>query len=86
MKYKRMVSKKVSVSDIKSGEYIKRQGFDPDVLLTKLGEVSRVHMVGVVVSELTNNTFDLDDGSGIITIRSFEDEPIKHVELGKLVK
>jgi len=85
---KRKIAKKVYVKDLVSGTYIKRPGWEPSGVLTKYGEITRVNLIGLIVSlEETENTisFLLDDGSGNITIRAFE-KPNLILGVGDLVR
>lgn len=73
--FKRQIARKVPISELLRGTYIKRPGWEPSGVLTKYGEVSRVNIIGMIVSvtESENGVaFLLDDGSGNITVRSFE--------------
>ena len=85
MEIKRQIAKKVTVADITNGTYIKRSGWEPNVVITKKGEVSRVHLVGVVVSNIENNAFMFDDGSANIMVRNFEQE-ITNIKIGDLIR
>ena len=86
-KFKRVVARKVFVTDILNGEYIKRSGWDPNVLLTRYGEVSRINLFGFVVTyNDENNSFMIDDGTSSILVRSFESiESEKKYSMGDLV-
>ncbi|AJF61407.1 TPA: hypothetical protein HA239_04475 [Candidatus Woesearchaeota archaeon] len=73
--FKRQVARKVPVAEILKGTYIKRPGWEPSGVLTKYGEISRVNIIGLVVSVSDSEngaSFLIDDGSGSITVRSFE--------------
>ncbi|HHI04072.1 MAG TPA: hypothetical protein ENL45_00825 [Candidatus Woesearchaeota archaeon] len=86
---KRKVATKILVNDILTSTYIKRPGWEPSGILTKQGEVSRVHLMGVVVSlarEENSISLLLDDGSGNIVIRIFDNTILpENVSLGSLV-
>jgi len=85
MPNKRKVAKKLLVSDIVNATYIKRAGWEPSGVLTSYGEVSRVFIMGVVVSKEENN-FLLDDGSGNILVRLFDSSiNLENLALGDLV-
>ena len=86
---KRKVATKILVNDILTSTYIKRPGWEPSGILTKQGEVSRVHLMGVVVSlarEENSASLLLDDGSGNIVIRIFDNTILpENISLGSLV-
>lgn len=86
---KRKVAKKIFVNDILKSTYIKRPGWEPSGILTKLGEISRVDIMGVIVSktnEGNSSTLLIDDGTGNIQIRLFDDSiDISKLELGDMV-
>lgn len=75
--YERQVAFKVKVSEILEGNYVVEEGWKPNYLLTKLGKkVSRVNLIGVVLDKEDGEkvvNLVLDDGSGKIKIRSFEE-------------
>jgi RPA family protein len=86
---KRKVAKKLLIKDILSSTYIKRPGWEPSGVLTRFGEASRVNIMGITVSiedDENRPTILLDDGSGTIQIRLFENqEQIKNYALGDLL-
>lgn len=87
---KRSVAKKIPINELIKGTFIKRPGWEPSGVLTKYGEISRVCIIGLVVSlSQTDNSgsFLVDDGTGSITIRYFESKPeYEQLKLGELVK
>lgn len=86
---KRSTATKVTISDILFGEYKKEEGWTPNFVKTKRGEVSRVNIIGIVVSKDENNgTYNLmiDDTTGTILVRSFEkSEMLKIPRIGEVV-
>jgi len=76
---KRQVSYKVKINDILKGEYIKEEGeWVPNYIKIGNDKVSRVNIMAVIVSKenLENTNYQIlliDDGSGKISIRSFEE-------------
>ncbi len=74
---KRQVAIKVRVSDIQEGTYVKGEGWNPNYVLTKAGNrISRVNLIAAIVSiqpGTPNSTYIVDDGSGTISIRPFEE-------------
>jgi RPA family protein len=82
--FARKAAKKLHVSDIHNSTYIKRPGWEPSGVITRYGEISRVYVMGIIVS-IEDNTFLLDDGSGNISIRFFETQDMSKYALGDLM-
>lgn len=87
---KRLVAEKVSIKDILQGDYVKQDGWNPNYITTRKKKVSRVNVMAVVVSKSTADTnyysFVLDDGTGNISVRSFEkNDVIENLEIGDMV-
>lgn len=76
---KRQVAEKLWIVDLKNGQYIKEEGLRPNyVLLKNDHKVSRVNLVGTVVSSNADMGYRdvcIDDGSAKISIRAFEQVP-----------
>jgi len=76
---KRQTAMKLSVCELLDGMYIKEEGLRPNYVLLKDGtKVSRVNILGVIISVSTENAFQeivIDDGSGQLSVRSFEKSP-----------
>ncbi len=84
----RQIAVKLRIKEIKEGNYVVEEGWKPNYLLTKEGEkVSRVNLMGVVLDkEESGSMFNLvlDDGSGKIIIRSFEEiKNLKEIGVGE---
>ena len=71
---KREIAYKVRINDILKGEYVRRDGWDPNFIMINNKQVSRVNIMGVVVSipDTGQNNLTIDDGSGRIEVRSFD--------------
>lgn len=86
---KRNTAIKVNISDILFGEYKKEEGWIPNFVKTKRGEVSRINIIGIVVSKEENNgvyNLIIDDSSGSIQVRSFEKEAmLKIPKIGEII-
>jgi len=87
---KRLTAYKVRISDILNSNYVRNDGWNPNYFLINNKKVSRVNIIAVVVSPLRkeNNffSFDIDDGSGSISIRDFEEkEEIKTINVGDVI-
>lgn len=83
MAFERNTAHKCNISEINTGRFVKKEGYESSYVITQYGNIARLNILGVVVSAETN-TLILDDGTGKITIRSFE--PLKKIpELGEVV-
>ena len=75
---KRQIAVKVSISELLSGKYVREEGLMPNYIETADGKkISRVNIIGTVVfkfdeESLNYKNFVIDDGSGKISVRSFE--------------
>lgn len=89
---KRQVAYKLKINDILKGEYIKEEGeWVPNYIKVGDKKVSRVNLMAAVVSKqnLENTNYQnllIDDGSGKISIRSFEEGTnFDDISVGELV-
>ncbi|MBN1645024.1 hypothetical protein JW851_03225 [Candidatus Woesearchaeota archaeon] len=77
---KRQTAVKVSIGSLLSSTYVKQDGMLPNyVLLDDGSKVSRVNLMGVVVSVGEDTGFQsvfIDDGSGKVSIRAFEQNEV----------
>ena len=75
--FKRQIALKVRIKDLIEGEYFKEEGMTPNYIKDKNGrEISRVNLIATVLGFDNNENYNsiiLDDGSGKISVRSFED-------------
>ena len=87
----RQTAIKTRISNLINGSYVLKGGLEPNYILYNGQKISRVNLIGVVVSknqsEFSNNTsLIIDDGSGRIGVRSFDNEPIlDRVSVGEVV-
>lgn len=75
MEKKRLVAFKARVSEISGARFVKQDGEEPSHVVINGSSVSRVNVIGVVVSKDSNSAFEsvvVDDGTGRISCRSFE--------------
>lgn len=76
---KRQIAEKLWIADLKAGQYIKEEGLRPNyVLLKNNHKVSRVNLVGTVVSNNADMGYRdvcIDDGSAKMSVRAFEQMP-----------
>jgi RPA family protein len=78
---KRNIAYKVMVKDILEGEYVKQEGeWSSNFIKLNDLEIARANIIATIISK-DNNQAIVDDGSGRITIRSFDQE-INSVEVG----
>lgn len=87
---KRQVARKVKISEIYEGTYVKEEGWLPNYVLTKKGSrISRLNLIAAVVSVepgSPNNSIIVDDGSGTIALRPFEIMPtLNQIEIGDII-
>ncbi len=92
MPMERMTAKKVMVSDLINGEWVKKEGLEPSFIITKKGEkVSRARLLGTVVSKFVSEdgnfgSLTLDDSTDTIRIKAFKDLKILELsDVGDLV-
>ena len=75
---KRQVAYKVKIADIINNRYVKEEGWLPNYIAVGNIKVSRVNILGVIVSKDSQDSdkpsqnFILDDGSGRIALRFFD--------------
>ncbi len=74
--FQRNVAFKLRIRDILGSQYNKVEGANPNFLLLKGSEISRFNIIAVIIQKQiaeTNVQFGIDDGTGTITARMFED-------------
>ncbi|MFH1510864.1 MAG: hypothetical protein ABIF10_04170 [Candidatus Woesearchaeota archaeon] len=67
--FKRQVAYKLRIADLLRGEYVRRDGLQPNVLVLDKQEVSRVNVIATVVAS-EEDVAILDDGTARISVRS----------------
>jgi len=83
---KRQVAYKVRVKDILDGVYVKEEGWQPNYIEIGENKVSRVNLIGTIVLKTDANNIVLDDGSGKIPLRVFENNVFfEKIDIGDLV-
>jgi hypothetical protein len=70
----RQTAIKVTVKLLLDGEHIQKDGWEPNFVRTGIGEVSRANVMGVITQETEPGAYILDDGSGSISLRTFEEK------------
>jgi RPA family protein len=74
-----------TVDDLLKGNFVRTEGWNPSYFSTRLGDVSRVNLIGVIVSKENAEGLLLDDGSGRILLRSFGEISFSEVDIGDLI-
>jgi len=75
LEFKRAVAYKISIKNILEASYIKSDQ-SPNFLLTKNGQkMFRINLIAILVEKLSEDMWILEDGTGRITLRSFNNMP-----------
>jgi len=83
--YERQTAHPCQIVDALSGEYVKKEGWESNYIKSSRGNLTRVNIVAVVV-EKDDQQIMLDDGSGRITARTFDNpEALEKVAIGNVV-
>ncbi len=69
----RQVAHHVYVKELLEGSYEEREGWEPNILHTGRGDLSRCNVVGVLLS--LGGEQVLDDGTGQVSLRAFDPVP-----------
>lgn len=88
-KQKRLVAKKIFVKEIFDSKYVSEEGFNPSYLVKEDGaKISRINLIAVVVDKEKNESYSsiiLDDGTGKISARSFEENGLfERINVGEI--
>ncbi|MFH1072595.1 MAG: hypothetical protein V1743_04160 [Nanoarchaeota archaeon] len=81
----RQTAYKCRIADLLTGFYVVKEGWEPNYVETRLGRISRANIIGVVVSVMDEKNFLLDDGSGRMHVRSFDEGKSFAVTIGEIV-
>lgn len=83
---KRQVAYKVRVKDILNGTYVKEEGWQPNYIEIGGNKVSRVNLIGAIVLKIDEGNAVLDDGSGKVPLRVFENNVFfNKIDVGDVV-
>jgi len=75
-----------TISMLHKGTFVKKQGWESNYLMTEYGDFSRVNIIAAIVAE-DNNTLTIDDGTGQIGGRMFENtDQLSQVSVGDIVR
>ena len=86
---KRQTAVKLQVKDILQSKYVREEGWKPNYLQLPDGRTaSRVNVIGTIISlpmqDLKQQSFTFDDGSGSISVRSFDEKSLQ-VDVGDII-
>jgi RPA family protein len=82
---KRLTAHKILIKDILKYKYVKEEGWNPNYIITPNGNISKVNIFGFIISNENNNLL-IDDSTGSIQIRSFEENNnLSNFNMGDLV-
>ncbi len=73
------------INDLLRGSFVRTEGWKPSYFSTEAGDLSRVNLMGVVVGKEAARGAIIDDGSGRILLRSFENEAFDDLNISDLV-
>jgi hypothetical protein len=83
--FKRQTAYKCNISSIQNGVFVKKTGWESNYVMTEFGDFSRVNIIAVVVGK-DDNTITVDDGTGNISARFFDNSgKINEINVGDLV-
>jgi len=87
---KRQVAYKIKINDLLRGRYVKGEGeWVPNYIETGKKHISRVNIMAVVVSKSEEGNYSsivIDDGSGKISVRSFDENNFaNNAQIGDIV-
>lgn len=89
---KRQIAYKVRIKEIINGKYVKEEGWQPNYIITQDNkQLSRINLIGTVVStpsdeEINYQSITLDDGTGRISARVFEQNNFfNNINIGDVV-
>ncbi len=92
MPIERMTARKVSLSELMNGRWVKKEGMVPSFVVTESGEeVSRARVLGTVVARFLAEdgnfgSITLDDGTDTIRAKTFKTvKPVDESNVGDLV-
>jgi RPA family protein len=92
MPMQRLTAKKVRISELMNGKWVKREGFEPSFVITELGEkVSRARVMATIVQTFMAEdgnfgSVTLDDGTDTIRAKTFKTvKPLDSFKEGEFV-
>jgi len=84
---KRQTAFKVTIKDVLNGEYIQQEGLQPNYITVNNNKVSRVNIFGTIVfqNDKTADGMLIDDGTGKISLRVFDETHFNQYQIGDFV-
>jgi len=83
---KRQIAYKVRINDIINSEYVKEEGWKPNYIKTKHGNISRVNILATVVAKNDDGSFIIDDGSDKINAKFFDNRNTEGFSVGDIIQ
>lgn len=83
-KIKRETAKICPLKLILEGNYIVKEGWTPNYVKTKLGNLSRINIIGMVVGIENKQNFLIDDGTATINVLNFDNRDVD-VKIGDAI-
>ncbi|MBW3020198.1 hypothetical protein KY334_02800 [Candidatus Woesearchaeota archaeon] len=84
MAIKRETAYKVKIKDIIRGKYVATEDTESNYIQINDKKVSRINSIGIIIVDESNN-FSIDDGSGEIILRDFNEKIPSNLNTGDLV-
>ena len=82
---KRQIARKVSIQAVQDGTYVRQEGWQSNFVETPSGDkVSRINILGTVVSPPADGHFFIDDGTGKAEIRVL-DQQLPSLQIGDVI-
>ncbi len=69
----RLTARKAGIGELLAGQYRQKEGIMPNHIVTERGDVSRANLIAALVDKPAATAIILDDGSGRIEARAFDD-------------
>ena len=86
----RQVAYKVRIGELFNGEYVEREGWEPNYIKVGERQISRVNIIANIIDKQIGenlSSLTIDDGSGNIQIRAFKEDSVRlnSIEIGDVV-
>ncbi len=82
---KRQTAYKCTVKQINEEKYVVQQGWEPNYIILNDLKLSRINIIGVIV-EKEHSVLTLEDGTGKIEIRLFQEpQKAEHIKVGDVI-
>jgi len=82
---RRQTAYKLNINQILNSPYVQMQGWEPSYLQLNELKVSRVNVIGVIISK-ENNLLTIEDGTGNISVRTFQEtNKLDELQIGNVV-